>query len=236
MKCKFCDNPCQKAGRQKNGMQKYYCKECGKYQQSAYRNKACCDNTRRMLPKLVYESVSVRGIARILNVAVNTVQASIKWAGEQVVKPPICMCQAIVEVDELRTYIGNKQNQYWIAYGMNRATGEVLDFAIGKRSKRTLRMLVNTLLLSGVRKIFTDGLNIYRSLIPTAIHDDKRYCTNRIERKNLSIRTHIKRLSRRTICFSRSYALLESCMRLYFWGVDNSAPILGYGKARGSAG
>ena len=54
---------------------------------------------------------------------------------QQVVKPPIRMRQAIVEVDELRTYIGNKQNQCWVAYAMNRATGEVLDFAIGKRSK-----------------------------------------------------------------------------------------------------
>jgi IS1 family transposase len=133
-------------------------------------------------------------------------------------KPPIIMRQAVVEVDELRAYIGHKQNQYWIAYALNPATSEVVDFVIGKRTKRTLRMLINTLLLSGIRRICTDRLNIYQTLIPKGIHDSKAYCTNHIERKNLSIRTHIKRLSRRTICLSRSYSLLESCMRIYFWG------------------
>jgi IS1 family transposase len=137
--------------------------------------------------------------------------------GKTIANPPIRLQQANVEIDELRTIIGNKQNQYWIAYALNRSTGEVMDFIVGKRSKRTLRMLVNTLLLSGAEKISTDRLNIYRSLIPGEVHDDKRYDTNRIERKNLSIRTHIKRLSRRTICFSRSRVMLESCLKIYFW-------------------
>jgi insertion element IS1 protein InsB len=169
-----------------------------------------------MIPQLVRESVSIRGIARVLKIAVRTVVNGIRTIARGITKPPIVMNQAAFEVDELHTYIGNKENQYWIAYAINQTTREVIDFVIGKRTKRTLSMLINTLLLSGVRRICTDHLNIYRSLIPKAIHDCKSYCTNHIERKNLSIRTHIKRLSRRTICFSRSYSLLESCMRIYF--------------------
>jgi IS1 family transposase len=63
------------------------------------------------------------------------------------------------EVYELRTFIGNKQNQYWVAYALNRATGEVMDFVVGKRSKRTLRTIIRTLLLSGVCRINPDRLN-----------------------------------------------------------------------------
>jgi IS1 family transposase len=169
-----------------------------------------------MIPQLVCESVSIRGIARVLKIAVRTVVNGIRKIARGIVKPPIIMNQAAFEVDELYTYIGNKENHYWVAYAINRTTGEVIDFVIGKRTKHTLRMLINTLLLSGVRRICTDRLNIYRSLIPKGIHYSKAYCTNHIERKNLSIRTHIKRLSRRTICFSRSYTLLESCLRIYF--------------------
>jgi len=33
MTCKFCNHACQKAGKQKNGAYKFYCKLCGKYQQ-----------------------------------------------------------------------------------------------------------------------------------------------------------------------------------------------------------
>ncbi len=166
MTCKFCNHACQKAGKQKNGAQKLYCKLCRKYQQKTYRNRACCKDIKPMIFKLVCESVSVRGIARILNISVNTVQTDIKWAAKSIIKPPIRLHQETVEVDELRTFIGNKQNQYWIAYALNRKSGEVMDFIVGKRNKRTLRVLVNTLLLSGARKICTDQLNIYRSLIP----------------------------------------------------------------------
>jgi hypothetical protein len=41
--------------------------------------------------------------------------------------------------------------------------------------------------------------------------------TNHIERKNLSLRTHLKRLNRRTICFSKSLVILSACLRIYFW-------------------
>ena len=218
MTCKNCDHSCQKAGKQKNGVQKFYCRRCKKYQQSIYRNKAWHKSAKPLICKMICEGVSVRGIARILKIAVNTVQADIKREGKRTPKPPISLSQASVEVDELRTFIGKKQNQYWVAYALNRATGKVLDFVVGKRNKRTLRALIRTLLLSGVQKISTDRLNIYRSLIPASLHDDGKYGTNRIERKNLSIRTDIKRLSRRTICFSRSRVMLENCLKIYFWG------------------
>jgi insertion element IS1 protein InsB len=167
---------------------------------------------------MVCEGVSVRGIARVLKISINTVQADIIRTANVIVKPPIRLQQANIEVDELRTFIGNKQNEYWVAYALNRATGEVMDFVVGKRSKRTLRMLINTLLCSGALKISTDRLNIYRSLIPAPLHDYRKNGTNRIERKNLTLRTHLKRLSRRTICFSRKLAMLENCLKIYFWG------------------
>lgn len=51
------------------------------------------------------------------------------------------------------------------------------------------------------KKIYTDGLRTYRSLIPSKIHKVITRCTNKIERMNLSLRTHLKHLSRKTICY-----------------------------------
>ncbi len=218
MTCKFCGGKCQKAGRQKNGAQKLYCAECKKYQQADYSYKAYTKGVNRMICTLVCESVSIRGIARILKISISTVIGRIRQIARQIGKPAIVLNQSEFEVDELRTFIGRKGNEYWLAYAYNRQTSEVVDFIVGRRSKRTLRMLINTLLLSGVGSIRTDNLNIYRSLIPPTVHCFGAYCTNHIERKNLSIRTHLKRLSRRTICFSRSFAMLESCVKIYFWG------------------
>jgi IS1 family transposase len=70
----------------------------------------------------------------------------------------------------LRTYIGRKENQYWVAYVLCSETKQVIDFIVGKRSKRTLRMVVNTAVFSGVKTIKTDRLNIYLSLVPADKH------------------------------------------------------------------
>jgi insertion element IS1 protein InsB len=171
-----------------------------------------------MLTQLVCESVSIRGIARVMQIAVNTVLSRIKTIADGISKPPELSDHPIFEVDELWTYIGRKDNEYWLAYGLDRATGKVADFVIGKRNKRTLKTLIDSLLTSIPKSIRTDNLLYYRRLIPTGLHRYGAYCINHIERKNLSIRTHVKRLSRRTICFSRNIDLLESCLKIYFWG------------------
>lgn len=127
------------------------------------------------------------------------------------------MCRRSFEIDELRTFIGNKSNEYWVAYVLCSDTKEVIDFIVGKRSKRTLRMVVNTALQTGVSVIKTDKLGIYGSLIPASIHEANAYNINHIERNNLNLRTHLKRLGRRSICFSRSVFMLTACLHIYFW-------------------
>src|ERR1700755_2426340 len=89
MKCKFCDGSCRKSGRQKNGAQKLRCKACGKYQQTSYRNNACKKEVQVMIPQLVCERVSVRGIARVLKIAAKTVLNDIRRRARDTVKPLI---------------------------------------------------------------------------------------------------------------------------------------------------
>ena len=122
------------------------------------------------------------------------------------------------EVDELWSFIGNKDNVSWITYVIEKQTRNVIDFIVGRKTTDNIRPLINKLLLLKPKRIYTDRLNIYPSLIPQEIHKRFQYCTNRIERKNLTLRTHIKRLSRRTICFSRKQEYLEAHLRIYFWG------------------
>ena len=217
MKCQFCEGKCQKAGKQKNGTQKHYCSQCKKYQQKIYRYKAYESRTSPMISELMCEGLGIRSTARVLKIGINTVLRRIVLIAASISKPPIPQNQPSFEVDELWTYIGRKENEYWLAYGLDRKTGLVVDFVVGKRTKATLKILIDRLLTTGVKKIRTDRLTHYQRLIPKAIHRFGAYAINHIERKNLSIRTHLKRLSRRTICFSRSLLLLESCLKIYFW-------------------
>ena len=164
-----------------------------------------------MISKLVCNSVGIRSTARVIGIAINTVVRHIKKIADSIAKPLIPMNRKSFEIDEIRTFIGNKENQYWVAYVLCSETKQVIDFIVGKRSKKTLSMIVNTALCSGVITIKTDKLNIYQSLIPPQRHISNPYNINYIERNNLNIRTHLKRLSRRTICFTRSHIMLTAC-------------------------
>lgn len=121
-------------------------------------------------------------------------------------------------MDEMYTRINGKRR--WITYAINRKTKQVIDFVVGRRSNDTISKVVNTVLLLNPKKIYTDRFLSYRSLIPKSIHKVTRYQTNRIERFNLNLRTHLKRLSRKTLCYSKSREVLEAILKIYFWGCE----------------
>jgi len=68
--------------------------------------------------------------------------------------------------------------------------------------------LIDRLLGLGVKKIRTDRLTHYQRLTPKERHHSSVYGINHIERKNLTLRPNLKRLSRRTICFNRKFSIL----------------------------
>jgi insertion element IS1 protein InsB len=216
MKCKHCSHNCVKAGKQKKGRQRYYCKTCKKYQQSVYKYNAYGKETDDRIKMYKKESCGMRGISRIMGISKNTVRRRILRIAANINKPCIVKGKEY-EMDEMRTYIRKKENRYWIAYALSRDTRAVVDFRVGKRNKRTLSRITDTLILAEAKMIYTDKLNLYTYLIPKELHTKSQYKINYIERKNLSIRTHLKRLSRRTICFSKSIVMLEACLKIYFW-------------------
>nr|WP_317224568.1 IS1 family transposase [Chryseobacterium aahli] len=104
-----------------------------------------------------------------------------------------------------------------MVYAIDKKSKILAGFYIGKRTNKTLKAVITTLLNSNPEKIYTDKLRNYQYLIPKEIHQTKRFGTNSIERKNLSIRTHLKRLNRKTICFSKNVLMLNAILKIYFW-------------------
>jgi insertion element IS1 protein InsB len=97
-----------------------------------------------------------------------------------------------------------------VAYSFNPESKDVVDVVVGRRNKRNLNFIISTLIHSKAKKITTDKLDIYKSIIPKEVHSTKYRGINRIERNNLNLRTHLKRLNRRSLCFSKSLAVLNS--------------------------
>ena len=195
MDCKYCTEECSRSGVTKSNIQRYYCTKCHKYQQNIYFYKGCEQGISEEVEILTTESCGIRSISRILKISKGKVINTIKklYRERLKVKREILLGREY-ELDEMHTYIGNKNRKYWIVYAIDRATREVIDFKIGKRTKKTLKRVVDTLLLAQAKKIYTDKLTIYQSLIPEKQHDRSQYKINRIERKNLSVRTHLKTL------------------------------------------
>jgi insertion element IS1 protein InsB len=216
MTCKYCSSYCVKAGVRNTGVQKFQCYSCKKYQQQTYQKNAYRSEINQNIIHLLVEGVGIRGIARVLRIAIKTVIQRIKKIARSINKPITFCKNGTYEIDELWTYVANKSNDTWIMYIFDRVTKSVVDFRVGSRTKVNLQNLTDQTLMLEPQKICTDGLNIYRSLIPEKIHRVGLVNTRHIERY-LNIRTHLKRLSRKTICFSKSEEMLKACLKIYFW-------------------
>ncbi len=213
--CIHCVGKCVKNGKA-HGRQRYICKTCKRSFLGTYFYNAYKKETNKWIVSLLKEGSGIRSIARLLAISVNTVLSRILSIAKTVNKPAISLGKEY-EVDELCTFVGKKTSRIWITYALRKDTKEVVAFSIGSRTNAVLRRVTDAIIVSRATRICTDKLPQYRTLIPVALHYTKRNSTNGIERKNLDLRTHLKRLSRRTICFSKSVKLLAASIWIYFW-------------------
>ena len=95
-------------------------------------------------------------------------------------------------VDEMWSYVGKKREPRWLWHAIDHRSGRVLAYVLGRR--KDAGFLTRKALLEpfGITRYYTDYWGAY---------------TQHIERKHLTWRTRIKRLVRKTICYSRSLVL-----------------------------
>lgn len=217
MECIKCGNPCIKRGI-RNKIQQYSCRSCKKYQKNNYANRRVTEDDLQMIIKLHNEGMGINSIGRILKLAASTIVKYLKIISEKAPKLEIEEIGQEYEIDEMMTYVNRKdlQSAVWIMYAINRATRKTVYFHVGRRTKETLYEMISYLKRFSPKRIYTDGLRLYSTVIDKKIHRSRKGCTNRIERKNLTLRTHLKRLNRKTICFSSSFEALKASMRVYF--------------------
>lgn len=205
-----------KYGKTKAGTQRYIYKLCRKTKVENYAYQAYKPDVNKNIIQFTKEGLGIRSTARILKISATTLLKRILSIARNI-QQPIIRKGKTYEVDEMCTYIRHKRNFVWLVYALEKNSKTVVSFNVGKRTNKTLNRVLDTLKLSEAKKIFTDRLKNYRYLIDEKLHSVKRFGTNHIERKNLTLRTHLKRLNRRTICFSKSLIVLVSILKIYFW-------------------
>jgi insertion element IS1 protein InsB len=129
------------------------------------------------------------------------------------------------EVDEMWSFVQSKARQRWLWHAIDHLTGVVLAYAFGKRADRVFVKLQKMLKPFGLVHFYTDAAGIYGRHLPAAAHSVGKLHTQQIERKHLTLRTRIKRLARRTICFSKSVFMHDTVIGLFVNRYEFGTPI-----------
>lgn len=109
-------------------------------------------------------------------------------------------------MDEMWGRVFSKKTPCWLWHAINHENGDVIAYVLGSRESTMLCQLTDLLcsLNLNISSIYSDDNFAYHDIIPPDILHTGKINTQKIERKHLTFRTRLKRLARKTICFSKS--------------------------------
>jgi insertion element IS1 protein InsB len=119
------------------------------------------------------------------------------------------------ELDEMWSYVARKSNPRWLWHAIDHHTGKVLAYVFGRRQDDVFLKLKALLEPFGITKFYTDGWGAYERHIDAEKHQGGKANTQKIESKHINLRTRIKRLVRRTICFSKTEQMHDLVIGLF---------------------
>jgi IS1 family transposase/transposase-like protein len=210
-----------KSGKNAQNIQRYRCKNsaCPTITfMLDYCYNACVPGVKEKVVEMAINSSGIRDTARVLKIDKNTVISILKSKEDSLVQvnpiflsenteKPLDVCLELVceeaEIDEQWSFVGKKSNQRWLWHAVDHATNTVLAYVFGKRKDDVFKELKALLTPFKINRYYTDDWGAYERNLETSEHEIGKQNTQKIERKNLNFRTWIKRLTRRTICFSK---------------------------------
>lgn len=125
------------------------------------------------------------------------------------------VCHTDAEMDEMWSYVQKKDEPRWLWYAIDHNSSKVLAYVLGKRKDKVFKKLKNLLDDFQIRHYYTDDWGAYSRHLEPEKHVVGKSRTQKIERKNLTLRTRIKRLARKTICFSKSVLMHDTVIGLF---------------------
>lgn len=119
--------------------------------------------------------------------------------------------------DEMWSFVRCKKAQRWLWWVEEATTGQVVAFGFGRRTHATFRRLLAVLTQAGwvVEQWFTDAWAAYEACLPAEQRQIGKASMQRLERKHLTLRTRLKRLTRKTICFSKKQFFPDGLITLF---------------------
>src|SRR6266404_7884143 len=219
-------------GTTRRGTQRYLCQNTACPSQSfllEYSYQGRLPEVKQQIIDMSLNASGMRDTARVLRISTDTVLralrkkeaalASVHTALLRTVNPEeliVDMQQAgEAEVDEMWSFVGKKGNQRWLWHAIDHHTGKVLAYVFGHRKDEVLLQLKALLEPFGITRYHTDHWGAYARHLDPEEHNPGKRNTQKIERKHLTLRTRIKRLVRKTICFSKTTQMHDIVIGLF---------------------
>ena len=125
-------------------------------------------------------------------------------------------------MDEMWSFYHDKKHQIWLWWAVEHETNIPLAYTFGTREHKYLDKLLDLLKPFPIRTVYADNNFAYENKIKDKVLIRGKKNTQKIERNHLTLRTLLKRLARKTICFSKDKDIHQSVIgtfiNIYFFG------------------
>jgi insertion element IS1 protein InsB len=118
-------------------------------------------------------------------------------------------------VDEMWSFVGKKAQQRWLWHAIDHTSRVILAYVCGTHEDEVFLQLKEYVRPLGIARFYTDNGGVYTRHLAPDRHEVGKQNTQRIERQHLTLRTRIKRLARKTICFSKSTQMHDIVLGLF---------------------
>ena len=119
------------------------------------------------------------------------------------------------ELDEMWAYVAKKAHPRWLWHAIDHHTGKVLASVFGRRKDKVFLCLKALLEPFDITRYYTDGWGPYERHVEAEHHTVGKEYMQRIASKHTNLRTRLKRLVRRTICFSKTEHMHDLVIGLF---------------------
>jgi insertion element IS1 protein InsB len=119
------------------------------------------------------------------------------------------------ELDAMWSVVPAKVHPRWLWHARDHHTGQVVAYVCGRRKDAVFLRLQELLEPFGITKYSTDGWGAYERHLDAEQHHVGKENTQKIESKHINLRTRIKRLVRRTLCFSKTEQMHDLVIGLF---------------------
>ena len=162
-------------------MQNYCCLECGR--QFVEAHDTLRPEQKKLIEKLLLERLSLRGIGRVLGVALTSLlrfMEGLYEASPDDLKVVLPKRRAAVELlclevaaDEMWSFVQAKKNKQWGWLALDRDSRQIIAFYVGDRSRKSAPKLGGRIpaVYRQQATFSTDGWEAYQGVIPAAQHD-----------------------------------------------------------------